>query len=47
MHESPAWKKQLATYGWTDDFKAGEEFETFIDEQDQRVSTTLEELGLL
>jgi len=47
MHESQGWQDALAENGWTDDFKTGDEFATFIDEQDQRVSTTLEELGLL
>ena len=47
MHESPAWQDSLAENGWTDDFKTGDDFATFIDEQDQRVSGTLEELGLL
>ena len=33
--------------GWTDDFKTGDEFATFLEEQDERVSGTLKELGLL
>jgi putative tricarboxylic transport membrane protein len=37
----------LEDTGWTDDFKTGDEFERFIDEQDARVSGTLEELGLI
>ncbi len=47
MHESEGWQATLEDYGWTDDFKTGDEFATFIDEQDARVSGTLEELGLL
>ncbi len=47
MHDSPGWQAELEENGWTDDFKTGDEFATFIDEQDQRVSGTLEELGLL
>ena len=47
MHDSQGWKDQLAKNGWTDDFKTGDEFAAFIDEQDERVSGTLEELGLL
>ena len=47
MHESQGWQDQLAKNGWTDDFKTGEDFAEFIDEQDARVSGTLEELGLL
>ena len=37
----------MEKYGWTDDFKTGDEFATFIKEQDERVATTLEELGLI
>ena len=47
MHDSAAWQKIVEDNGWTDDFKTGDEFGTFIDEQDERVSSTLEDLGLL
>ena len=47
MHDSEGWKDQLADNGWTDDFKTGDDFAEFIDDQDERVSGTLEELGLL
>jgi putative tricarboxylic transport membrane protein len=47
MHDTDAWEEQLATNGWTDDFKTGDEFTTFIEQQDERVSGTLEELGLI
>jgi putative tricarboxylic transport membrane protein len=47
MHDSDAWREQLESYGWTDDFKTGEEFEEFLVAQDERVTSTLEELGLL
>jgi putative tricarboxylic transport membrane protein len=47
MHDSQGWQDQLADNGWTDDFKTGDDFAEFIDEQDERVSSTLEELGLL
>jgi putative tricarboxylic transport membrane protein len=47
MHESAEWQEVVADNGWTDDFKTGDEFGTFIEEQDERVSGTLEELGLL
>ena len=47
MHETEGWQAALDEYGWTDDFKTGEDFATFIDEQDARVSGTLQELGLL
>jgi putative tricarboxylic transport membrane protein len=47
MHDSPGWQAALDKYGWTDDFKTGDEFAAFLDQQDARVSGTLEELGLL
>jgi putative tricarboxylic transport membrane protein len=47
MHETEAWQTIVEDNGWTDDFKTGEEFGAFIEEQDERVSGTLEDLGLL
>ena len=47
MHDTEEWQEQLETNGWTDDFKVGDDFTTFIEEQDARVSGTLEELGLI
>jgi putative tricarboxylic transport membrane protein len=47
MHDTEAWRTQLEEFGWTDDFKTGDDFETFLEEQDERVSGTLEDLGLL
>jgi len=47
MHDTPQWQAVLEEYGWTDDFKTGDDFAEFLDEQDDRVSGTLEELGLI
>ena len=47
MHETPEWRQALEDYGWIDEFKTGDEFTTFLHEQDERVATTLEELDLL
>jgi putative tricarboxylic transport membrane protein len=47
MHDTDDWQKVVADNGWTDDFITGDEFGTFIEEQDERVSSTLEDLGLL
>lgn len=47
MHDSEQWREQLESNGWTDDFKVGDDFATFIEEQDERVSGTLEDLGLI
>jgi putative tricarboxylic transport membrane protein len=46
MHASKGWKDAVERNGWIDSFATGEEFETFLVEQDKRVETTLKELGL-
>jgi len=46
MHDTPEWREALERNGWTDNFATGDEFETFLKEQDERVASTLEELGL-
>jgi putative tricarboxylic transport membrane protein len=47
MHATGAWKEALAKNGWSDAFMTGEPFEKFLEEQDQRVETTLTDLGLV
>ncbi|WP_109505507.1 Bug family tripartite tricarboxylate transporter substrate binding protein [Nocardioides speluncae] len=47
MHDSPEWQQALEDNGWIDAFRTGDEFTRFLEEQDERVATTLEELGLL
>jgi putative tricarboxylic transport membrane protein len=47
MHGTEQWKQALVKNGWTDAFVTGAEFETFLKDQDNRVSSTLTELGLL
>ncbi|MCL8251111.1 tripartite tricarboxylate transporter substrate-binding protein [Aeromicrobium fastidiosum] len=46
MHETKGWQDAIKRNGWIDSFATGEEFETFLLEQDKRVETTLKELGL-
>jgi putative tricarboxylic transport membrane protein len=46
MHDSDGWQQALEDNGWTDAFITGDEFGTFIKEQDQRVVDTLTQLGL-
>ena len=46
MHDSAAWDKALTDNGWTDAFATGDEFGSFIKEQDQRVVDVLTQLGL-
>ncbi len=47
MHGTPEWEAVLAKNGWIDAFKTGDEFGAFLEEQDARVASTLEEVGLL
>lgn len=47
LHSTQGWKDALVKNGWTDAFITGAEFEQFLKDQDNRVSTTLTELGLL
>ena len=47
MHDTPEWKQALEDNGWIDEFKTGDEFTTCLQEQAERVATTLEELDLL
>jgi putative tricarboxylic transport membrane protein len=47
MHDSAAWQDELEKQGWIDAFVTGDEFGTFLEEQDQMVADTLERLGLV
>ena len=46
MHGSAEWQEALKTNGWTDAFITGDEFSTFLTDQDKRVSDVLAALGL-
>ena len=46
MHDSDAWQEALETNGWADFFMAGDEFATFLDEEKERVTVVLDEIGL-
>ncbi|WP_456698801.1 Bug family tripartite tricarboxylate transporter substrate binding protein [Aeromicrobium sp. P5_D10] len=46
MHGTQGWKDVVERNGWIDSFATGDEFATFLKEQDERVETTLKELGL-
>lgn len=46
MHDSQGWKDEMATRGWTDAFQTGDEFGTFLKEQDSSVAELLKSLGL-
>jgi len=47
MHGTQQWKEALVKNGWTDAFVTGAQFEQFLKDQDNRVSSTLTELGLI
>lgn len=47
LHGTEQWKEALVKNGWTDAFETGAKFEQFLKDQDNRVSSTLTELGLL
>ncbi|MDQ0827450.1 putative tricarboxylic transport membrane protein [Arthrobacter sp. SLBN-122] len=46
MHGTAGWKEALKTHGWTDAFITGDQFKTFLTEQDKRVADVLTKLGL-
>ncbi|WP_422749652.1 Bug family tripartite tricarboxylate transporter substrate binding protein [Mycobacterium sp. WMMD1722] len=47
LHATQGWKDALAKNGWTDAFVTGAAFEQFLTDQDNRVASTLTELGLV
>ena len=47
MVESEEWQAILEQRGWSDQFLAGEEFEQFLDEEQERTRGVLEDLGLV
>ncbi|RYJ02962.1 MAG: tripartite tricarboxylate transporter substrate binding protein, partial [Actinomycetales bacterium] len=46
MHGTKEWKAALKRNGWIDNFSVGQDFEDFLEEQNDRVASTLKELGL-
>ena len=46
MHDSSTWTDAVKKNGWNDNFLAGEEFATWLKEENARVQTVLDELGL-
>ena len=46
LHDSPEWKQALEKNGWTDFFKPGDEFKTFMDSESTRVKDVLADIGL-
>lgn len=46
MHDSSAWTDAVKKNGWNDNFLAGDEFGTWLTEENARVQTVLTDLGL-
>jgi putative tricarboxylic transport membrane protein len=46
LHDSSEWQETLEENGWTDFFQTGEEYETFLEEENQRVQDVLGEMEL-
>lgn len=46
MHDTPEWQAVLKDREWTDAYITGDEFGAFLEQQDELVATTLDELGL-
>lgn len=47
LNETQAWEDAMAENGWTDALLTGDEFGTFMTEQDEQVKGLLSELGLV
>jgi putative tricarboxylic transport membrane protein len=47
LHASAGWQEALEANGWTDFLQTGEEFETFLGEEQERVEQVLRDIGLI
>ena len=47
MNDSPEWQQALETNGWTDFFKAGDEFGAFLNDEITRIEGVLRDIGLI
>jgi putative tricarboxylic transport membrane protein len=46
LHDSPEWQQALERNAWTDFFRTGDEFQAFVDSENQRVEGVLRDIGL-
>lgn len=46
LHDAPQWQEALERNDWQDFFRTGDEFEAFLDSENQRVEGVLGEIGL-
>jgi putative tricarboxylic transport membrane protein len=47
MVESPAWKETLQKRGWLDMYQPADEFASFLKEDQEKISATLKDIGLV
>lgn len=47
MHETEEWQNTLEQNDWDDTFKTGDEFASYLEEEDQRVEESLRNLGVI
>jgi putative tricarboxylic transport membrane protein len=47
LHDSKEWQDQLTKNGWTDTFLAGDEFASYIKDEQETTTTVLKDLGLV
>ena len=47
MHDSAEWQQALEANGWSDFFKPGDEFATFLNEEITRIEGVLKDIGLV
>ena len=46
LHDSPEWKQMLEKNEWTDFFKTGDDFDSFLKTENTRVKGVLQDIGL-
>ncbi len=46
LHDSPQWKQMLEKNEWTDFFKTGDDFDSFLKTENTRVKGVLQDIGL-
>jgi putative tricarboxylic transport membrane protein len=47
VHDGPAWQATIKAKGWTDFFKPGDEYKSFLDAEITRVEGVLKDIGLV
>jgi putative tricarboxylic transport membrane protein len=47
MHDSGAWADVLETKGWSDAFLAGDDFDSFLEQNISDIKKTLGNIGLI